>query len=76
MLQGKSEPFYGHMRFDFLLSNYGEAFLLEVKSCTLVKEGIAMFPNAKTERGARHVMELLKAKKEVIELVCSSLFNE
>jgi sugar fermentation stimulation protein A len=59
----KPEPFYGNMRFDFLLSN-NEVCLLEVKSCTLVRDGVAMFPDAKTERGARHVMELLKAKKE------------
>jgi sugar fermentation stimulation protein A len=60
----KPEPFYGHTRFDFLLGNHKELCLLEVKSCTLVKDGIAMFPDAKTERGIRHVMELLKAKKE------------
>jgi len=60
----KPEPFYGHTRFDFLLGNHEELCLLEVKSCTLVRDGIAMFPDAKTERGTRHVMELLKAKKE------------
>jgi sugar fermentation stimulation protein A len=60
----KPEPSYGHTRFDFLLGNYKELCLLEVKSCTLVRDGIAMFPDAKTERGTRHVMELLKAKKE------------
>ena len=60
----KLEPFYGHTRFDFLLGNHEELCLLEVKSCTLVRDGIAMFPDAKTERGTRHVMELLKAKKE------------
>jgi sugar fermentation stimulation protein A len=60
----KLEPSYGHTRFDFLLSNHEELCLLEVKSCTLVRDGIAMFPDAKTERGTRHVMELLKAKEE------------
>ncbi|MDH7477619.1 MAG: DNA/RNA nuclease SfsA [Candidatus Bathyarchaeota archaeon] len=60
----KPEPLYGHTRFDFLLSNHKEVCLLEVKSCTLVRDGIAMFPDAKTERGKRHVMELLKAKRE------------
>lgn len=60
----KPEPFYGNTRFDFLLRDNGEACLLEVKSCTLVKDGTAMFPDAKTERGKRHVMELLKAKRE------------
>jgi sugar fermentation stimulation protein A len=60
----KPEPFYGHTRFDFLLGDHEESCLLEVKSCTLVRDGIAMFPDAKTERGTRHAMELLKAKKE------------
>lgn len=60
----KPEPFYGNTRFDFLLRDNGEACFLEVKSCTLVKDGIAMFPDVKTERGKRHVMELLKAKRE------------
>ncbi|MGC8939281.1 MAG: DNA/RNA nuclease SfsA [Candidatus Bathyarchaeia archaeon] len=60
----KPEPFYGPTRFDFLLGNHKELCLLEVKSCTLVRDGIAMFPDAKTERGTRHVMELLKAKRE------------
>ncbi len=32
--------------------------LLEVKSCTLVEDGIAMFPDAITTRGTRHVQTL------------------
>lgn len=47
----KPEFSYGHTRFDFLLTNeYGKC-LSEVKSCTLVKNGVAMFPDASTERG-------------------------
>jgi sugar fermentation stimulation protein A len=60
----KPEHLYGHTRFDFLLSNNDASCLLEVKSCTLVKDGVAMFPDAPTERGTRHVLELVKAKKE------------
>ena len=60
----KPEFGYGHSRIDFLLtSNHGRC-LLEVKSATLVKDGVAMFPDAVTERGRRHVNELVKAKKE------------
>jgi len=55
---------YGHARFDFFLSDARKPCLLEVKSCTLVKDGVALFPDAKTERGTRHVQELLKAKDE------------
>ena len=60
----KPEYGYGHTRFDFFLSNDQERCLLEVKSCTLVKDGVAMFPDAETERGRRHVRDLVKAKKE------------
>jgi len=45
-------------RFDFLLSHDGTDVLLEVKSCTLAGERVTMFPDAVTERGARHVREL------------------
>ena len=55
---------YGHTRFDFLLANEHEKCLLEVKSCTLVKDGVALFPDAKTERGTKHVRDLIKAGRE------------
>jgi sugar fermentation stimulation protein A len=60
----KPEFGYGHSRLDFFLADKHENCLLEVKSSTLVKEGVAMFPDAVTERGRRHVNELIKAKKE------------
>ncbi len=60
----KPEYGYGHTRFDFFLANEQESCLLEVKSCTLVKDGIALFPDAETERGRRHVRDLMKAKTE------------
>ncbi len=60
----KPEYGYGHTRFDFFLANEHESCLLEVKSCTLVKDGVALFPDAETERGKRHLRDLVKAKKE------------
>ncbi|MDI6841265.1 MAG: DNA/RNA nuclease SfsA [Methanothermobacter wolfeii] len=51
---------FGESRLDFLLSN-GKPMLLEVKGCTLVVDGLALFPDAPTERGRRHVMELADA---------------
>lgn len=48
----------GRSRIDFLLADQGEQLALEVKSVTLVVDGIARFPDAVTERGARHVDEL------------------
>ena len=62
----KPEHLYGKAKFDFLLSGggYVKPCLLEVKSCTLVRDGVAMFPDAPTERGARHILELAKALDE------------
>ncbi len=59
----KPEFAYGNSRFDFLLTN-GKPCIIEAKSCTLVNNGIALFPDAVTERGSRHLLELIKAKKE------------
>lgn len=48
----------GASRFDFLLSGRRRPLLLEVKTCTLFNRTLAMFPDAVTERGSRHVAEL------------------
>jgi len=55
----RSEVTMGRSRLDFLLSDpWGRHLALEVKSVTLVSNGIGLFPDAVTERGARHVREL------------------
>jgi sugar fermentation stimulation protein A len=60
----KPEYSYDHTRFDFLLRNGSKPCLLEVKSCTLIENGIAMFPDAVSIRGRRHVRDLIRAKCE------------
>lgn len=45
-------------RFDFMLRNGNKRMLLEVKSCTLFHNNIAMFPDAITQRGKRHLLGL------------------
>lgn len=50
----------GKSRFDFLLSYEGKDFVLEVKNCTLFGNCLAMFPDAVTLRGTRHLLELGK----------------
>ncbi len=55
---------YGHTRFDFFLTDGKEKCLLEVKSCTLVLNGKALFPDAPTERGRRHVRDLMDARQK------------
>lgn len=55
----RAEFVHGRSRLDFLLrSEDGRRLALEVKSVTLVEDGVALFPDAVTERGARHVREL------------------
>ncbi len=60
---GKEIP-VGHSRFDLLVEHQGEKILMEVKSCTLVGDQTAMFPDAVTERGSRHLRELAGLSKE------------
>jgi sugar fermentation stimulation protein A len=65
----RSEIRVGRSRFDFLLEEGNKTILLEVKSCTLIGEKVAMFPDALTERGARHLSELGKISEEGIRAV-------
>jgi len=51
------EPLLGRSRLDFELRN-GERAILEAKAVTLVEDGVALFPDAPTARGARHMREL------------------
>jgi sugar fermentation stimulation protein A len=54
----RREVAFGRSRFDFLLQRAEMPALLEVKSCTLFGRRIAMFPDAVTLRGRRHLTEL------------------
>jgi sugar fermentation stimulation protein A len=54
----KTEVAYGRSRFDFLMEDDRGRFPLEVKSVTLFGNGAAMFPDAVTDRGRRHLLEL------------------
>lgn len=68
----KREAAYGNSRFDVRLSDSGLGSkrtiplpphcFLEIKCVTLVEDGVARFPDAPTERGTKHVRELMKAK--------------
>ena len=59
----KPEYKYGNSRIDFYMERGSRKYLLEVKGCTLEKEGIGYFPDAPTERGIKHIYELIEAKK-------------
>ena len=60
----KPEHKYGDSRIDFYMEKGTEKYLMEVKGCTLFRNGIGLFPDAPTERGARHLRELIQAQKE------------
>ncbi|MDD1666661.1 MAG: DNA/RNA nuclease SfsA [Methanomicrobiales archaeon] len=53
-------PFRGS-RLDFLMRDGEQQVLLEAKSCTLVEDGVALFPDAPTARGRRHLETLGQA---------------
>lgn len=56
----RSEVSRGNSRFDFLLKKGRQEMLLEVKSCTLFSRRVAMFPDAITARGKKHLEELAR----------------
>lgn len=56
----KQEYVFGNSRIDFLLEKDGEKHLVEVKGCSLCVKGRALFPDAPTLRGRKHILELEK----------------
>ena len=63
----KAEFTQGNSRFDFFFEKDGKQCFLEVKGVTLEQDGICAFPDAPTERGAKHLRELTALKKEGFE---------
>lgn len=57
----KPECVYGNSRFDIYLETDTDKIFVEVKGVTLEKDGTALFPDAPTERGVKHLKELQKA---------------
>lgn len=61
----RREVAFGSSRLDFLLEDASQRRMyVEAKSVTLVEDGTALFPDAVTARGARHVDELVRAVGE------------
>lgn len=59
----RPETVFGDSRFDFYIEDEnGQKGFIEVKGVTLENDSIAAFPDAPTERGVRHINELIKAK--------------
>ena len=58
------ETVYGDSRIDFYMEKGPQKYLLEVKGCTLEIGGVGYFPDAPTERGVKHIRELIEARKQ------------
>ena len=60
----RAEQRCGLSRFDFSLETEQGVGYLEVKGCTLEREGHAYFPDAPTERGVKHLRELTELRRQ------------
>ena len=63
----KPEYKHGNSRFDFYLECGKRKIFLEVKGVTLEDNGVVLFPDAPTERGVKHVRELIRCHAEGFE---------
>lgn len=54
----RPETKFGSSRFDFYAEVQGERWFIEVKGVTLERDGLVLFPDAPTARGAKHLREL------------------
>ncbi len=59
----RAEVKNGDSRIDFLLVKNGIKIWVEVKGCTLIKGETALFPDAPTLRGRKHLLNLIASKK-------------
>lgn len=57
----KREVSFGNSRFDIYFESENQKGFIEVKGVTLEEQGISMFPDAPTERGTKHVLEMIEA---------------
>lgn len=60
----KAESKHGASRFDFSFTKDGRECFLEVKGVTLENDGICAFPDAPTQRGAKHLKELTELARQ------------
>ena len=63
----KPECKFNNSRFDFYVEAENRKIFMEVKGVTLEKNNIVLFPDAPTERGLKHIYELISAKEQGFE---------
>ena len=60
----RAETFYKTSRFDYYIETPNKRIFLEVKGITLEENGVVLFPDAPTERGVKHLRELMDCMKD------------
>ena len=58
------EFIYGDSRIDIMAEDDDKRYLIEIKGVTLEDNGVVRFPDAPTERGVKHIRELMKSMKD------------
>lgn len=66
-IQVFTERKYGNSRFDLYIESEKRKAFMEVKGVTLEENGIARFPDAPTERGIKHLKELIRCMEDGYE---------
>ncbi|AEY68192.1 DNA/RNA nuclease SfsA [Clostridium sp. BNL1100] len=60
----KPEAKYKNSRFDFYVETKKDKIFIEVKGVTLEENNVVLFPDAPTERGVRHINELIESLRD------------
>ena len=63
----RPETKFGDSRFDFYIEAAGKRHFIEVKGVTLEENGVVRFPDAPTQRGVKHLEELIRAHEQGYE---------
>lgn len=63
----KPECKYKNSRFDFYIETVTRKIFIEIKGVTLEEDGVVLFPDAPTERGIKHLMELCECVRDGYE---------
>ncbi|MBR2934085.1 MAG: DNA/RNA nuclease SfsA [Oscillospiraceae bacterium] len=63
----RPETKFGDSRFDFYMETAGKRHFIEVKGVTLEENGVVRFPDAPTQRGVKHLEELIRAHQQGYE---------
>lgn len=63
----KREVKFGNSRFDFYVEDGERKAFIEVKGVTLENDGVVSFPDAPTERGVKHINELIACSEQGFE---------